>query len=113
MKRAGESCCDGADSSMDAALRVQLGQRYERYWSSWSGTVEGFVMREHADDADTALVRSDDGSGLIRWKVWEGHLCGTKSKGERLCKSLGPGHRIDATLKLVSLNLRPPARPLN
>ena len=59
---------------MDAALRVQLGQRYERYWSTWSGTVEGFVMREHADDADTALVRSDevvslsDGrSGKVTW----------------------------------------------
>ena len=86
MKRAGEACCDGADSSMDPALRVQLGERYERYWSTWSGTVEGFVMREHADDADTALVRSDDGSGLIRWKVWEGHLAGLR-RGERLCKS--------------------------
>lgn len=86
MKRGGELCCDTLDSSMDAALRVQLAQRYERYWSTWSGTVEGFVMREHADDADTALVRPDDGSKLIRWKVWEGHLAGLE-RGERLCKA--------------------------
>ena len=86
IKRAGELCCDAAHSSMDVALRARLAQRYEHYWSKWSGTVEGFVMREHADDADTALVRPDDGGELVRWKVWEGHLAGLK-RGERLCKS--------------------------
>ena len=86
IKKAGQTCCSTDSSTVAESLRAELKQRYERYWSKWSGTVAGFVMREHADDADTALVKPDNGDELVRWKVWEGDLAGLK-QGERLCKS--------------------------
>lgn len=86
-KRSGASCCAIAESGRDEVSVVEheeLKQRYRLYWSAWTGTVEGFVMREHVDDADTALVETTDGT-TVRWKVWESDLAGLK-RGEKLCK---------------------------
>ena len=87
-KLAGEPCCTVIETGgrvVSEESMKQLRTRYDLYWSKWSGAVEGFIMREHADDADTALIRTLDDS-LIQWKVWEAHLGGLK-RGEKLCKS--------------------------
>ena len=87
LKSEGEACCQVVRTEGDLVSGktvTQLRGRYDMYWSQWSGTVEGFVMREHVDDADTALIRDLEG-GVIQWKVWESHLAGLK-RGEKLCK---------------------------
>lgn len=85
-KVAGEACCRKS-TSIEATRRTSLEARYQRYRSTWRGEVVGFVMRTHADDADTAIVSTETGE-RIEWKVWESHLAGLR-KGERLCKSEG------------------------
>ena len=76
------------------------------------GIIEGFVMREHADDADTALVRSDEHNELYPVEGLGKATPGRTQKGENACVNRPRlGHRIDATQKLVSSNLRPRARP--
>lgn len=85
-KLRGERCCTeaGGNTDVDDASRAALKERYALYWSQWSGSVDGFIMREHPDDADTAVIKQDDGTSL-QWKVWEADLAGLK-RGERLCK---------------------------
>lgn len=114
VKRAGHPCCQVnglGEDRVSAEVAAQLMERYELYWKRWSGTVEGFIMREHVDDADAALIRQSDGS-LVQWKVWESHLAGLK-RGEKLCKkaqSWSP-QRCNPEVGVIEFSPTPPTQP--